>query len=155
MLDEMRLRNLSAETQRNYIQHIADFALRYNISPDRLGLDEVRNHRLYLFDEKLIAPQSVNGFVAAVKFLYTQVLDMPWSNERLPMPTSPSNRRSPPPLKRSTNSSPPSDWPCTSPFSCSATARGCALPKQWQSRRHRQQTDADPRSTRQRRLGVE
>jgi site-specific recombinase XerD len=84
MLDEMRLRNLSAETQRNYIHHIADFALRYHISPDRLGLDEVRNHRLYLLDEKLMAPQSVNGFVAAAKFLYTQVLDMPWSNEHLP-----------------------------------------------------------------------
>jgi len=84
MLDEMRLRNLSAETQRNYIHHIAEFALRYGISPDRLGLDEVRNHRLYLLDEKIMSPQTVNGFVAAAKFLYTQVLDMPWSNEHMP-----------------------------------------------------------------------
>jgi integrase/recombinase XerD len=84
MLDEMRLRNLSAETQRNYIHHVADFAFRYRLSPDRLGLDEVRNHRLYLLDEKLMSPQTVNGFVAAAKFLYTQVLDMPWSNEHLP-----------------------------------------------------------------------
>lgn len=84
MLDEMRLRNFSAETQRNYIHHIAEFALRYDISPDRLGLDEVRNHRLYLLDEKIMAPQSVNGFVAAAKFLYTQVLDMPWSNDHIP-----------------------------------------------------------------------
>jgi site-specific recombinase XerD len=84
MLDEMRLRNFSAETQRNYIHHIAEFALRYRLSPDRLGLDEVRNHRLYLLDEKLLSPQTVNGFVAAAKFLYTQVLDMPWSNEHFP-----------------------------------------------------------------------
>jgi integrase/recombinase XerD len=89
MLDEMRLRNLSAETQRNYIHHIAGFALRYDISPDRLGLDEVRNHRLYLLDEKIMSPQSVNGFVAAAKFLYTQVLDMPWSNEHMPYATVP------------------------------------------------------------------
>ena len=84
MLDEMRLRNLSAETQRNYIHHIAGFARRYDISPDRLGLDEVRNHRLHLLDEQLMSPQTVNGFVAAAKFLYTQVLDMPWSNEHFP-----------------------------------------------------------------------
>jgi site-specific recombinase XerD len=89
MLDEMRLRNLSAETQRNYIHHIAGFALRYDISPDRLGLDEIRNHRLYLLDEKIMAPQSVNGFVAAAKFLYTQVLDMPWSNEHIPYASVP------------------------------------------------------------------
>ncbi len=89
MLDEMRLRNLSAETQRNYIHHIQHFALRYNISPDRLGLDEVRNHRLHLLDEKLMAPQTVNSFVAAAKFLYTQVLDMPWSDEHMPYATVP------------------------------------------------------------------
>jgi integrase/recombinase XerD len=84
MLDEMRLRNLSAETQRNYIHHVAGFALHYNLSPDRLGLDEIRNYRLYLLEEKLMAPQSVNGFVAASKFLYTEVLDMPWSDEHFP-----------------------------------------------------------------------
>ena len=81
MLEEMQLRNLSTETQRNYIHHIAQFAQHYKLSPDRLGLDEVRNYRLYLLEEKLMAPQTVNGFVAAAKFFYTQVLDMPWLNE--------------------------------------------------------------------------
>jgi integrase/recombinase XerD len=84
MLDEMRVRNFSPQTQRNYIHHIAEFARLHNLSPDRLGLDEVRNHRLYLLDEKLMAPQTVNGFVAAAKFLYTQVLDMPWSDGHFP-----------------------------------------------------------------------
>jgi integrase/recombinase XerD len=89
MLDEMRLRNFSPQTQRNYIHHIAEFALLHRISPDRLGLDDVRNHRLYLLEEKLMAPQTVNGFVAAAKFLYTQVLDMPWSEEHFPYASVP------------------------------------------------------------------
>jgi len=79
MLDELKLRNLSAGTQKHCIRQIAQFAKHYNISPDRLGLDEVRNYRLYLLDQKQLSPQSVNGFVSAAKFLYTQVLDMPWS----------------------------------------------------------------------------
>jgi integrase/recombinase XerD len=84
MLEELKLRNLSAETQRNYIHHIAQFAKHYGLSPDRLGLDEVRNYRLYLLEERLQSPQTVNGFVAAAKFLYTQVLDMPWGTEEFP-----------------------------------------------------------------------
>ena len=43
MIEELILHNLSTQTQRNYIHHIAQFALHYNTSPDRLGLDEVRN----------------------------------------------------------------------------------------------------------------
>ena len=81
MLQEMQVRNLSAATQRNYIHHIAKFAVHYDISPDRLGLDEVRNYRLHMLDTQQLAPQSSNSFVAAAKFLYTQVLDMPWLNE--------------------------------------------------------------------------
>jgi integrase/recombinase XerD len=89
MLDELKLRNLSAGTQRHYIHHITQFAKHYNISPERLGLDEVRNYRLYLLEQKQLSPQSVNGFVSAAKFLYTQVLDMPWSNEHIPYARTP------------------------------------------------------------------
>ena len=84
MIEEMRIRNLSTETQRNYIHYLADFAKYYNTSPSNLGLDEIRNYRLHLLDVRLLSPQSVNSFVAAAKFLYTQVLDMPWDREEFP-----------------------------------------------------------------------
>lgn len=83
-IEEMRIRNLSTETQRNYIHYLADFAKYYNTSPSNLGLDEIRNYRLHLLDVRLLSPQSVNSFVAAAKFLYTQVLDMPWDREEFP-----------------------------------------------------------------------
>jgi integrase/recombinase XerD len=84
MLDDMQLLNFSATTQRSYIHYIADFARHYKASPERLGLDEIRNYRLYLLEEKQLSPQSVNCFVAAAKFLYQKVLEMPWTDESFP-----------------------------------------------------------------------
>jgi site-specific recombinase XerD len=81
MLDDMQLRNFSAGTQRSYIHYVADFATYYHTSPDRLGLDEVRNYQLYLIEQRQLSPQSVNCFVSAAKFLYTVTLEMPWTHD--------------------------------------------------------------------------
>jgi site-specific recombinase XerD len=81
MLEDMQLRNFAAGTQRSYIHYIADFAKFYSKSPDRLGLDDVRNYQLHLVEERRLSPQTVNCFVAAAKLLYTVTLDMPWTND--------------------------------------------------------------------------
>lgn len=82
MLEDMQLRNFSAGTQRSYIHYVAEFARFYHTSPERLGLDDIRNYQLHLVEERRLSPQSVNGFVAAAKFLYTTTLEMPWTDER-------------------------------------------------------------------------
>lgn len=84
MLEDMRIRNLSTGTQQSYIHYIAGFPKHYKSSPDKLGLDDVRNYRLHVLDDCQLASQTVNGFVAAAKFLYTQTLEMPWGLGRLP-----------------------------------------------------------------------
>jgi site-specific recombinase XerD len=80
MFEDMELRNFSAGTQRSYIHYISDFASYYRTSPDRLGLDEIRNYQLYLIEQRKLSPNSINCFVAAAKFLYTVTLDMPWTD---------------------------------------------------------------------------
>jgi hypothetical protein len=82
MLEDMQLRNFSAGTQRSYIHYVAEYASYYGISPDRLGLDDVRNYQLYLLEQRQLSPQSINCFVAAAKFLYTVTLEMPWSDQQ-------------------------------------------------------------------------
>ena len=47
MLEDMRLRNRSAQTQRNYIHYVAEFASYFNPNPERLGLDEIRAYQLH------------------------------------------------------------------------------------------------------------
>lgn len=98
MLEDMQLRNFSAETQRAYIHYVAGYALHYNQSPEHLGLDDIRSYQIYLSEQRQLSPQSINCFVSAAKFLYTVTLEMPWSNahfirmkvpERLPVILSP------------------------------------------------------------------
>jgi len=79
MLEDMQLRNFSAGTQRSYIHYVTGYAYHYNLSPAKLGLDDVRNYQLYLIEQRQLSPNSINCFLAAVQFLYTVTLDMPWS----------------------------------------------------------------------------
>jgi integrase/recombinase XerD len=81
MLEDMQLRNFSAGTQRSYIHYIEGFANYFGISPQRLGLDDLRNYQLHLIEQRQLAPQSINCFSAAARFLYTTTLDMPWTEE--------------------------------------------------------------------------
>jgi len=79
MLEDMRLRNFSPETQRSYIHYIAGFAKHFGRSPELLGLEAVREYQLYLQDERKLSPESINIFTAAARFLFTSTLEMPWS----------------------------------------------------------------------------
>lgn len=79
MIEDMRLRNLSEETQRNYIHYIAEFAQHFNASPEDLAPEAIREYQLFLTNERKMSPQSVNCFTAAAKFLYLVTLELPWS----------------------------------------------------------------------------
>jgi len=82
MIEDMRIRNFSPNTQRSYVHYVAEFARHYNASPERLGLEHVRNHQLYLAEQRQLSPASINTFVSAVQFLYTVTLEMPWGENR-------------------------------------------------------------------------
>jgi site-specific recombinase XerD len=84
MLPDKQLRNFSEGTQRSYIHYVADFAKYYDKSPELLGLDAVRNYQLYLIEQRQLAPQTVNCFVAAAKFLYNVTVEMPWGDQDFP-----------------------------------------------------------------------
>ncbi|MEO6037668.1 MAG: site-specific integrase [Saprospiraceae bacterium] len=79
MLEDMQLRNFSAGTQRSYIHYVTGYAYHYNLSPTKLGLDDIRNYQLYLIEQRQLAPSSINCFLSAIQFLYTVTLEMPWS----------------------------------------------------------------------------
>ena len=80
MLEDMRLRNFSPETQRSYIHYLVEYAKYFNESPSELDVEAIREYQLYLKDVRQMSPQSVNGFTSAAKFLYQQTLELPWSN---------------------------------------------------------------------------
>jgi site-specific recombinase XerD len=79
MIEDMQRRNFSTETQRSYIHYIAEFARHFNISPDQLVPEAIREYQLFLANDRKMSAQSVNCFTAAAKFLYQTTLEMPWS----------------------------------------------------------------------------
>jgi integrase/recombinase XerD len=98
-IEDMELRGLALTTQRSYVHYAADYAKFYNLSPDRLDTEAIRQYALHLLHDRQLAPESINTFLAAVKFLYTVTLEMPWSNEHFP-------KRLPVPIKNPTILSP-------------------------------------------------
>ena len=84
MLEDMQLRNLCPETQRNYVHHIAGLARFYQANPEHLSLEEIREYQLYLINDRRLSPDAVNQFVSAAKFLYNVTLETPWPEGALP-----------------------------------------------------------------------
>jgi len=82
MIEDMLVRNFSPNTQRSYVHYVAEFALYYNASPDRLGLEHVRAYQVYLAEQRQLSAPSINTFVSAAQFLYTVTLEMPWGTDR-------------------------------------------------------------------------
>ena len=52
MIEDMRVRNLSPNTQRLYIDGVARFARYLGKSPELLGPEDVRTYQVYLIHQK-------------------------------------------------------------------------------------------------------
>lgn len=83
-LDDMKLRGLAPETQRNYIAHVANYAKFYWRSPEQLDQEAVREYLVYLLDERKLSAESVNQIVSSLKLFYLTTLEMPWSDADFP-----------------------------------------------------------------------
>ena len=83
MLQDMQLRNLSAHTQKRYLDRVADFAQYFGKSPEKLGSKEIRAFQLHLLQERKLSPSTLNVTVCALRFLYRVCLKRDWVIERI------------------------------------------------------------------------
>lgn len=83
-IEDMQLRGLAATTQKSYVHYIADLAEFYNTSPENLDLEAIRQYQLYLLHERQLSPESINTFLAAVRFLFQNTLELPWDFSTIP-----------------------------------------------------------------------
>jgi site-specific recombinase XerD len=74
MINAMKLRGFSKNTQGNYVRCVAGLARFYNESPDRIGKDQVQAYLLYLSDERRLSWSSCNLAATSIRFFYGQVL---------------------------------------------------------------------------------
>ena len=87
---DLRLRNLGPSTQESYLGCVRKFAAYHRRSPAEMGETEVRDFLVHLRDERKLHPSTINGYVAALTFLYantlrrTEVVVRPWLRPRIP-----------------------------------------------------------------------
>jgi integrase/recombinase XerD len=74
MVEDMRVRNLSANTQRAYLQQVRAFAKHFGRSPATLGPEEIRAWQLHLVQVRQLARSTLVTATAALRFLYTVTL---------------------------------------------------------------------------------
>src|SRR5207245_1159110 len=56
MIEDLQIRNLSANTQTSYLEQVSRFARHFGKSPEELGPEEIRSYQVYLTNEKKLAP---------------------------------------------------------------------------------------------------
>ena len=83
-IEDMLLRGLAPTTQRSYLHYVSEFAKYFNMSPEKLDLEAIRQYQMHLLSEKKMSPQSVNSFTSAVQFLYLVTLEVPWGKQCFP-----------------------------------------------------------------------
>ena len=78
MIEDMRIRNLAANTQRVYLAHLVRFTNHFRKSPDLLGPPEIRAYLLHLTEERRLSASSVIVTVAALRFFFPLTLKRSW-----------------------------------------------------------------------------
>jgi site-specific recombinase XerD len=89
MIEDMRIRNLARNTQKQYVLNVAAFAKHFGKSPDRLTPEDIRTYQLYLLDEKKLSPSSLNSVVCALRFFYQVTLGVDWDIQTIPYARKP------------------------------------------------------------------
>ena len=74
MIEDMRVRNLSPNTQRLYVDRVAKFAQYFGKSPELLGPEDVRTYQVYLIHQKRASSSMLQQTVCALRFLYRNTL---------------------------------------------------------------------------------
>jgi Phage integrase, N-terminal SAM-like domain len=76
MLEDMAMRGLREDTQRDYIRFVRSFATFLRRPPDTATPEDIRRFQVHQV-ESGVQPQSINCSVSALRFFFTVTLDRP------------------------------------------------------------------------------
>ena len=76
MLEDMAMRGLREETQRDYIRFVGGFATFLGRAPDTATAEDIRRFQVHQ-TESGVQPPTINASVSALRFLFTVTLDRP------------------------------------------------------------------------------
>jgi integrase/recombinase XerD len=82
MLEDMAMRGLRSDTQRDYVRVVRSFAAFLGRSPDMATAEDIRRFQVHQ-RESGVQPPTINCSVSALRFLFTVTLDRPDLSRRL------------------------------------------------------------------------
>ncbi|MBV8072673.1 MAG: site-specific integrase [Acidobacteriaceae bacterium] len=83
-IEDMKVRGLAPTTQRNYLHHVIEYTRYFNRSPEQLDCDAVHQYLVHLTEDRKLSTETINGCISALKFVYLNTLEMPWTDEYFP-----------------------------------------------------------------------
>lgn len=85
-IEYMTLKGYSLHTQRTYLQHLQSFALHFGCCPSKLDDGHIKTYLHHLVAERELSKSTLNAAYSALKLLFVNILDRPWSGLKLPRP---------------------------------------------------------------------
>ena len=73
MIEDMKIRSIGQETQRNYIRAVKNFTRFFGASPDKATFEDLRRYQLHMRNEG-IGAATINSAVSALRFLFKVTL---------------------------------------------------------------------------------
>src|SRR5258708_19423734 len=89
MLEELQRRNMSQITARVYLHAVEEFSLYYNMPPDQLGPEHIRQYQAHLFTDRKLDATSVSQQLSALRFFFVKTLKRPLLVGNMPFPKRP------------------------------------------------------------------
>ena len=89
MLEELQRRNMSQITARIYLRAVEEFSLYFNVPPDRLGSEHIRQYQAHLFTDRKLDATSVSQQLSALRFFFVKTLRRPLLTGDMPFPKRP------------------------------------------------------------------
>ena len=84
MIDDMAIRNMSANTQELYIRAVLGLSCFHGRSPDKLAIEDVRDYQLHLVARGL-KPSSINMYMSGLRFFFATTLGQETLAHKIPM----------------------------------------------------------------------
>jgi site-specific recombinase XerD len=81
MIEEMKLRNFSAATQKTYLYAVGRLAKYYGKAPDQLSKEDIRAFLLHLLVERKLSANGLTGYCSGLRFFYNETLG--WDENQL------------------------------------------------------------------------
>src|SRR5215467_12102112 len=84
MIEEMKLRNFSAATQKTYLYAVTRLAKYYRKAPDQLSKEDIRAFLVHLIVERKLSPNGLTGYCSGLRFFYNETLG--WDENKFFIP---------------------------------------------------------------------